>query len=131
MNIRFKSMLSVSLTSLLGFAVIYSADAAQGHGKGQMHRQIQTCVSEIGRHSQFQPGSRVVHWVVSFKQLNLAEARIGIDTIVRSEGNLSNRKFKTSCVTDAMGKLVEFRISQSVSYYDAFEISEGQVFLVA
>ncbi len=131
MNFRFKPILSVSLATLMGLAVTCGANAAQSHGNSQMNRQIQICVSEIRRHSDFEAGSRVMHWVVSFEQRNLAEARIGIETTVKSGDSNPDRKFETSCVTDTMGKLVEFRISQSGSKHLAVVFSNAQGGLVA
>ena len=113
MNFRLKPIVPLSLATLMGFAVTCGANAAQSHGKSQMNRQIQTCVSEIGRFSDYAPGSRVMHWVVSFDQLSLAEVRIGIETRVTSESSSSNQNYKTSCVTDTMGKLIDFRIVPS------------------
>ena len=110
MNTQSKTMMSLSIAALLGLTWTCNADAAQTHGKVRASKQIQACVAEINRNANYDEAFRVVHWVASLEQRNLAETLIGIETTVQLLGDNADRKYRASCVTDTMGKLVEFRL---------------------
>jgi hypothetical protein len=109
-NIGSKSILSLSMLTLLGLSLTCDANAAQTHGKARDNRQIQACVAEIGRHANYDEASRVVHHVTTLEQRNIVEMQIGIETTVHLKGDDTAREYRASCVTDSMGKLVKFRL---------------------
>lgn len=109
MNTGLKTAMSLSIAALLGLSLTCNVNAAQTHGKARTDKQIQACVAEIGLHANYDKASRVVHRVESLEQRNLAEMTIGIETTVFLKDEDFDREYRASCVTDTMGRLVEFR----------------------
>ena len=112
MNKQIKLATSLTTMAVLGIAVISDANAKTDRFRHSTNKQIQTCVSEIGRHADYGDASRVVHRIVALKQRNLVELEIKVETSVhlKSDGDIA-RKYTASCVTGTMGDLVKFRIA--------------------
>ncbi len=106
-----KSVMSFSFVALLGLALSCNSNAEPAYGKARMNKQIQTCVTEIGRRANYEYASKVTHRIATLKQKNPVETRIVIETIVHLAGAESSRDYEVSCVTDTMGKLIEFRFA--------------------
>lgn len=114
MSIHLKTQMSLLLVTLLGLTLTCDATAATTHGKARMIKQIQSCVDEIGRRANYDEASRVVHLIESVEQEGLTGTRIGVETTVHIKGDHEEREYRISCVTDTMGKLVGFRLLESV-----------------
>jgi len=107
--------LATSLASLIALclAVINVAHAGTSQLRPATDKQIHSCVAEIGKHADYDDAARVVHWIVSLQQKNLAELTIKIETAVYGQaGEEIARGYTTSCVTGTMGDLVKFRFSE-------------------
>jgi hypothetical protein len=102
---------SLTLLVLLGLSVVSNANAVSDRKMRRTSEQIQTCVSEIGRHADYDNAVRVVHWVAAMEQRNLEGLEMKVETSVylRSDGDVI-REYRASCVTGTMGKIVKFRI---------------------
>ena len=105
-----KSLLSLSLVLLLGTTLSCDAKAAQSREQARIRQQLEACLAEIGRHADYNDATKVVHWVASFRQKNLVELRIVVDTTVVLTASDLTRAYRASCVTDTMGEIVDFQI---------------------
>ncbi len=112
MSNQFKSISSLTILVLLGLSVLSDAKADSARSMRITNEHIQACVSEIGRHADYDNATRVVHQVVGLDQRNLEEMEINVETLVflKSEGELA-REYRVSCITGAMHDLVRFRIA--------------------
>ena len=111
MNNRIKATLSLTVLVLLGVTIATDAAASPDGIPARTTAQIQSCVSEIGKHADYADASRVIHWVATLDQRNLVEMEIRIETAVYLGSDRSaSRSYASSCVTDIMGDIVRFRI---------------------
>ena len=112
MSNQFKSISSLTILVLLGLSVLSDARADSARSMRITNEHIQACVSEIGRHADYDNAARVVHRVVGLDQRNFEEMEIKVETLVflKSESDLA-REYRVSCTTGTMGDLVRFRFA--------------------
>lgn len=110
MNDRIKTISAITMLAILGLAVAPSADAGSVSAQRGTSLPIQACIAEISKNADYGNASRVVHWVASLDQKNLVELEIRIETSVYLNDDDVARAYTASCVTGALGDVVEFEI---------------------
>lgn len=114
MNNRSKTIISIIVLTLLILTTFRDAVAETKKSTQRANTQLQTCVTEIGRHADYDEASKVVHWVTAFKERNLALTSIRIETTVYVNKDFAlARQYTAACVTDSVGGLVRFRIDEA------------------
>ncbi|MDX1499718.1 MAG: hypothetical protein R3176_07470 [Woeseiaceae bacterium] len=75
---------------------------------------IRACVAEIGRRLEYPQAAEVLHRVTGFRQKNLAETEVRIETAVteRDAGNATHR-YEARCVTGPLTEIVDFRLREA------------------
>jgi len=116
MNDRIKTISAISMLLILGLAVAPNADAGTVSAQRGTSLPIRTCIAEIGKNVDYGNASRVVHTVTSLDQKNLVELEIRIETSVylKSDDDIAT-EYTASCVTAALGDIVEFEIDATKS----------------
>ena len=119
MNDREKKTLSLSTLALLSLTMTCDAYADTNRDQRRTIKQVRSCVAEIAKHANYDDASRAFHLVERLNQKNLVELEIRIETSVYSaDGEPATRKYMTSCLVAALGRLEDFRI-------DAMELNPG------
>jgi len=116
MTDRRKAFTSLTTLALLGLTMTCDAQADSGREQARTYRYVQPCIAEIGKHVDYADSTRVVHWVESLNQRNLAELEVLISTAVFGEGTDGTaREYQSLCITSSLGDVVKFRIDDSKS----------------
>lgn len=109
MNISVNKILSFTVVLLLGASLFCDATAAESRDQARAARHIEACVAEIGRHADYEEAARVIHLVTSVEQRNADEVQIDIETSVTLNKQAEIRAYRTSCLTDPLRRIVDFR----------------------
>ena len=105
---------SIVAISLLAVAAIDSATSASAADKQKIDRGIRNCVAEIAKHANYSGASRVVHWVSEIERRNRVELQMQVETSVYlTRDGAASRRYQSSCVRGALGRIVEFRIREN------------------
>jgi len=110
---RIKSATSLVVLALLGLSMTCDARAGSSRDQARTDRYVQPCVSEIGRHADYEGATRITHVVDRLLQRNPVELEIRVETRVASDdpdGEI--RRYRASCVVAGVGKLVRFNIDR-------------------
>jgi hypothetical protein len=79
-----------------------------------LDRVIDHCVDRIGGQANYVDGVRVVHRVVSTREVGLAEWQFRIDTIVMAdEESAVLRAYSSTCTTMGADTVVRFRMNET------------------
>jgi len=111
MNTITKTTISLSTMALLFLAVTCNANASSTRSQHDIQKRVDACVAETREQAETEDASRIVYWVNELNQKNLAELEVRIEAEVYSgEADELVRQYAVSCVTDAMGGVIEFRL---------------------
>jgi hypothetical protein len=103
---------------LFAAIVVMTAPAALASPSPAANRMldkvIDNCVDRIGGQANYVDGVRVVHRVVSTREVGLAEWQFRIDTVVMADDQSAVlRAYSSTCTTMGADTVVRFRINET------------------